>query len=274
MWKKFAQLSSECCEQAYYAKPAVEKFLPKGASYKQFNVPKNGMSVTIYEMNLAPLGESPLGESQPRNTYIVAFRGTDQGVDWVTNLSMIKQVVDMPEGLCETTKSEVRSSVPWYCYYTTPRLHAGFYSGFSSLSGFIKSYFEEKNSEKLLNGSRIILTGHSLGGALSTVCAYELYHYKQKYNVDLSVLTFGAPRVCNLYASILLKVMYKDRAIRIVNGMDPVTLTPLTNSWHCFPLVNLYEKTYWQCFKGLLCVLCTSTEIAASYTSNIMNLMK
>ena len=264
MIRRFVKVAAHACDQAYYAKPRIETFLAPGSGYTQFNVGHNGMSVTIYDTH-------PVDEEVARRTYIVAFRGTDQGVDWMTNLSLVKQVAEMPDGVEESTRDAVYGKLPWYCFYTTPRLHKGFVEAYGSLKGVIRSYFEQQHTRGELKGSRLILTGHSLGGALSTVCAYDLYHYGKMYSMDIQVLTLGGPRVCNLYASVLMAEMYKDRGLRIVNGMDPVSLCPLTNSWHCFPLANLYQESYWKCFTGMLWLPRTSIHLATNYIKNIQS---
>lgn len=45
----------------------------------------------------------------------------------------------------------------------------------------------------------MLLAGHSLGGALATLAAYDLKGVARKLNleVEISVYTFGAPRVGN-----------------------------------------------------------------------------
>lgn len=262
MLRNFAYIAARCSEQAYYSKPKVD-FLPIGSSVQQFNVATNGQSLTIYETSKC------LTDEISGKTYIVAFRGTDERIDWNTNLSIVKMKVDQPEGLQDDILKIASDATPWYCRFAYPRLHKGYYTAYKTLNNFIYDYFEDKHKAGLLDGARIILTGHSMGGALSTVCAYDIYGFKTKYKVDIFVYTFGAPRVCNIYASVLLGIMYKDHAIRIVNGMDPVSLTPIINSWHCFPLINLYEKTYWDCFKGMLWLPRSSIHLAGSYIKNM-----
>lgn len=264
------ETAARCCEQAYYSNPRIADFLPKDVStYTQFNVLMNGQSVTIYDTSLY---RNDIARYQ--KTYIVAFRGTDDHIDWATNLSMIKQVVDKPEGLTDDVLSNISKRVPFYCIYDKPRLHTGFLKAYNSLKGDIHKYFSECHEKGLLKDSKIILTGHSLGGALSTVCSYDIYNFRKKYHTDISVITFGSPRVCNLYASVLLNEMYKNNSIRVVNGMDPITLTPLINSWHCFQLANIYEKTYWKSFVSLLWLPRVSIHMTGNYISNLPKLLQ
>ena len=44
------------------------------------------------------------------------------------------------------------------------------------------------------SGARILVTGHSLGGALATLAATEL---RQTYGGSVNLINFGSPRVGN-----------------------------------------------------------------------------
>lgn len=74
-----------------------------------------------------------------------------------------------------------------------PGMHLGFAMAWEEVSGKVVAYLE---SLKAKYGSvpPIVLTGHSLGGALATVGAYDLRH--RNYPVA-AVVTFGAPSVGN-----------------------------------------------------------------------------
>ena len=69
----------------------------------------------------------------------------------------------------------------------------GFYEDYE----FIKEPLFDSLYEisKLYNTTNIVITGHSLGSALSTIVGYEInkyYNYSVKY-----LITFGSPRVGN-----------------------------------------------------------------------------
>lgn len=261
---RILEICAKCSHQAYYNHPRIADFLPADVSkYTQFNVLNNGQSVTIYETILNDYTES--NSELQKKTYIVSFRGTDDHVDWATNLSLIKSEIDLPAGITDPIIKSVHSKLPWYCSFHAPRIHNGFLQAYSSLKGDIHTYFEECDRNGSLKGSNIILTGHSLGGALATICGYDLFNFQENHGASISIVTFGAPRVCNLYGSILMSEMYKGRAFRVVNGMDPVSMTPLINSWHCFSLITLYETSYWQCFKYLLWLPHTALHLTDKY---------
>lgn len=71
---------------------------------------------------------------------------------------------------------------------------------------------------------RIVISGHSMGGALALLTALTL---NQTYPRVCSVFTFGAPRVGNMAFRDLVKLRLGSRAMRIVNESDDVCFTPL-----------------------------------------------
>ena len=80
----------------------------------------------------------------------------------------------------------------------------------------------------------VIVTGHSLGGALATLCAVDVqYNFSSK--AALSVYTFGAPRVGNhgFRESFNRRVPASDR---FFYGMDLVPALP--RPWQGYSHVN------------------------------------
>ncbi|KNC79129.1 hypothetical protein SARC_08465 [Sphaeroforma arctica JP610] len=71
----------------------------------------------------------------------------------------------------------------------------------------------------------IFVTGHSLGAALCTLCAWELSHAFDPSELDMTVYTFGSPRVGNANF-----VYHYNKRLphthRIVTDGDPVTSLP------------------------------------------------
>lgn len=124
---------------------------------------------------------------------VLSFRGTDSFKDVIMDLSFwrnnFKEIND-PNVL----------------------VHSGIYSQFLALKNEI---------DKNVFGDEIILTGHSLGGALATLTA--LYLNKKKYKV--TCCSFGAPRVgCSNFCKIFDQSDIKS--YRIVNDLDPVPSLP------------------------------------------------
>lgn len=72
------------------------------------------------------------------------------------------------------------------------KVHRGFFASYSSVSKTILRDVAKLKSQ--YPESKLVTTGHSLGGALAILCAAELMHTFGK--VDY-VYTFGQPRVGN-----------------------------------------------------------------------------
>jgi len=98
-------------------------------------------------------------------TVVVAFRGSEEGQDWLTNLQFTT-----------TNWAFAGDSVP---------VHTGFYGQYSAQRAALKANLDARTI------THIIVTGHSLGGGLAQLAAYDLAHL---YSVPVSLYTFAAPR--------------------------------------------------------------------------------
>lgn len=104
-------------------------------------------------------------------------------------------------------------------------IHAGFKVKFFS----IKNQLEDLLKRDMDNFEKIIITGHSLGGALATIAApflAELFPSK-----SIKCISFGAPRVGNHH----FVEWFRDKVetnVRIVNEHDPVPHLPIGLSFH------------------------------------------
>lgn len=93
-------------------------------------------------------------------------------------------------------------------------LHGGFHAGYIGMHGQVKKLLERYNPK------RIWITGHSLGGALSVVCAYQLMQ-DNKYPIA-GVMTFGQPMVVHSNMSKYITSMLENRYVHFVNNLDPI----------------------------------------------------
>lgn len=127
---------------------------------------------------------------------LVSFRGTKELGDWLTNLNVARSQHPPPYG----------------------KVHTGFYEGFNDARGRVSEILDKAAPD----GKRVWITGHSLGGALSTIMAAEFLE-----QIKLSgVYTFGQPRVVNRRTQGLFRTHYHDRFFRIVNDDDIVPKVP------------------------------------------------
>lgn len=119
------------------------------------------------------------------NIVVLSFRGTNSLSDGILDFDAIR----MEYLGC----GEVPAST---CY-----LHTGFYTIYTNLLKYLVPALHNEIPAAQRAITPIVITGHSLGGALATIAAYELS--LAGYLVR-GVFTFGSPRVGNLVSSCFL----------------------------------------------------------------------
>jgi triacylglycerol lipase len=184
--KKFPLFLANCCLQTYNQYENDGDFIkPKG--YKLVSSFK-GDALGIEEWFGFIL--------ESKNNVIIAFRGTDSDPDWIVDAEV----------------SQLR-----FPYVPKPYfVHKGFLTTYESCRSQIRKNLLETPSKK-----PIFVTGHSLGGALATLCAFDLAinHY------NISSITFASPRVGDpLFIEIYNKKVKHSQ--RFVNVFDIVPLLP------------------------------------------------
>ncbi|MGD1854300.1 MAG: hypothetical protein ACFB2W_08605 [Leptolyngbyaceae cyanobacterium] len=147
---------------------------------------------------------------------VLAFRGTQEVRDWTTNLNMrLRNFTIRRAG--KTTLSSYKGKV-----------HTGFFLGWAEIERDVLDQLERWRTTDLKNGiSRplppLLITGHSLGGALATMAAAALH----ENGVDVAGLyTFGQPRVGDLTFSRQLNANLSGKVFRFVNNNDIVPHVP------------------------------------------------
>ncbi len=127
---------------------------------------------------------------------VVVFRGTDDLVDWLVNLDIRSS--NTPHGL----------------------IHTGFYNAYWSLKPKTATILEEKRPKHLW------ITGHSLGGAIALVCAYDLVENRK---MKLSgIMTFGQPMIASRKLADYLGTLLLGHYAHVVNEEDIVAKVPPT----------------------------------------------
>ena len=101
-------------------------------------------------------------------------------------------------------------------------VHSGFYSQFNSIKyEVLSSVFTFVRKRPL---SHIVFVGHSLGGALATLCAAATKALLSD-KVMVTCETFGSPRVGNAHFVRFFNSNI-EHSTRVVNGNDIVTMSP------------------------------------------------
>lgn len=153
-------------------------------------------------------------QGQEEGTVYLAFRGTYSKDDaWIDG--------DFSKSECSFLNNEL--------------VHRGFLNRYLALQRDMKNLLNEKiNIYKRKTGKdikKIVVTGHSLGGALSTLAALDLQQIEKKIPVKL--ITFCSPRVLSFEAydyvvkKNILRQSGENGAIRIYRHGDVVPSMPL-----------------------------------------------
>ena len=99
------------------------------------------------------------------------------------------------------------------------RVHAGFLGQYMSGRTLIM------DAIKHFNDAKVVCTGHSLAGALGTLCALDV-EQNAEGDVETYCVTYGSPRVggghfCRLFDAVI------DNSFRFVDVNDPIPRVPL-----------------------------------------------
>lgn len=93
-------------------------------------------------------------------------------------------------------------------------IHGGFDSGYVGMHKQVLKFLDQHKP------ARVWITGHSLGGALSVVCAYYLL---QDTKVEIAgIMTFGQPMTVSKGLAASLDSQIGHKYVYFINDMDPV----------------------------------------------------
>ena len=151
--------------------------------------------------------------AQDIDLYVLAFRGSVTTSDWLLNLDAGKTPYE-PE-LAKLPKPD--SSIPM--------VHKGFNNYVNTVLNIVMDIDEDGDDENFIEEiknnpkARLLLTGHSLGGAAATLLAERLVSMgfaKER----VPVITFGAPAIGNA----AFADAYGDKILllRVINASDPI----------------------------------------------------
>ncbi|KAL0393219.1 UNVERIFIED_CONTAM: Lipase [Sesamum radiatum] len=179
--------------------------------------PTEGFEIIELIVDVQHCLQAFVGVAGDLNAIVIAFRGTQETSiqNWVEDLYWKQLDSDYP-GVDDA------------------KVHHGFYSAYHNTSlrpGILNAVQEAK---ELYGDIKIMVTGHSMGGAMAAFCGLDLRLSLGEQNVQ--VLTFGQPRIGNaVFASYYSQVV--PNTIRVTNGHDVVPHLP--PYYYYFP-----QKTY------------------------------
>jgi triacylglycerol lipase len=147
-----------------------------------------------FDMQRITRGHLSVDVARKGNTLIVAFAGTNDIDDWLTNLSVGKD--------------------DWRGY----QLHSGFHAGEESLTAGGADLFGADIAS-------VWVTGHSMGGALASLFALRIVDGLCG-EVLSGCYTYGSPRCMDRRSAEMFDLLAFDRHYRHVNGNDIVPRVP------------------------------------------------
>lgn len=172
-----------------------------------------------------------LWRSVEHRTLAVAFRGTEQAklADVLTDCRLVPR-----------DYSPERAGWAQFGDANQPAVHDGFLSAFDSVRPRLLSALDDAirasadvsadvspdsaaRDGPQLPPWRVLVTGHSLGGALATLCAAELAASRRR--ITVSLVNFGSPRMGNSAFARSFNALVPD-SCRVVNGSDAVAALP------------------------------------------------
>lgn len=106
------------------------------------------------------------------------------------------------------------------------KVHLGFHKRFAEI--YEPTLKMLKKARSILPNADIIVSGHSMGGAVATLMSSEL---KRNQPVSLHptwVFTYGSPRVGNKVFASYVNAQFGSNLVRVMNEMDMVTDLPPT----------------------------------------------
>ncbi|QBO35705.1 DUF2974 domain-containing protein [Periweissella cryptocerci] len=163
---------------------------------KHINYLEAGFNSDVSAFSSQGIHHGLIGET--KDLIVISFKGTKSWDDWKNNVKI--KLVRFAEG--------------------EGRVHTGFYQAVRALDSRLWEVFQQiDNSEK-----RILITGHSKGGAMAQIFARMLVNH----GVDrkrINVVTFGSPRVGDVdFASDItwmIDIVRYEANFDIVPGLPP-----------------------------------------------------
>ncbi|OSX76722.1 hypothetical protein BU14_0177s0003 [Porphyra umbilicalis] len=150
---------------------------------------------------------------------VVAFRGTVSVANWYTNVRISQEPhvpLEDPAWLRPLWRPPAWGA-------KRPRVHSGFWTAYESVRTELLDDVRRCLAE--VPDRRVLITGHSLGGALATLCAFDCRVQLGLSELRVAVATFGSPRVGNRAFTRRFSAAVPVN-FRIMNHSDGVTNMP------------------------------------------------
>lgn len=164
--------------------------------------------------------EGFVGADPVRSEIVVAFRGTKSVRNWVADL-------DFSTDSCEDLPVPDDSDC---------KVHSGFNAAWNEIKDSLYSFVD--TAKQTYPNYTVVVTGHSLGGAVATIATAHL----RATGTPCSLYTFGSPRVGN-QDFVDFVAGQEGAQFRVTHASDPVPRVPPT--WSLLGKYRHLSPEYW-----------------------------
>ncbi|KIJ55296.1 hypothetical protein M422DRAFT_41300 [Sphaerobolus stellatus SS14] len=185
----------------------VYYFKYASSAYSPICIRPNGNTLVIYIHNLGTGTQGFIARDDNKKEIIVALRGTSSLLDAVTDVEILltnyqSSGVSAPSGV---------------------QVHSGFLNAYNSVANSVISAVKIQLAS--YPNYKIVTSGHSLGGALSSLAAVSL---KGNFpSADITMYTYGQPRTGNPAWASWVNQQFGSKIFRGVHNFDGVpTMLP------------------------------------------------
>ena len=192
------------------------------------------LEIAPFDPDLYPANSPDLGEEQetPAKIHFLDDRGQKNDTDTQAFITHNDELVLISvRGTSELLADALRDADAFQTPFGKEglgKVHRGFYDA------ALKVYeLSIKYLDKFHTGQKLIICGHSLGGAISLLLS-EMLRRQKEYEVDIVLYTYGAPRAAD---STFVKSAADLVHYRMVNHNDPVPSVPA-------PWMNTKPRVY------------------------------
>uniref|UniRef100_K3WU34 Fungal lipase-type domain-containing protein n=1 Tax=Globisporangium ultimum (strain ATCC 200006 / CBS 805.95 / DAOM BR144) TaxID=431595 RepID=K3WU34_GLOUD len=183
----------EIAWQAYFDPPGR----PSPSGYGELDLEPYGFDLVTHLRSSLTDTHVVVALNQDRTRLVVAFRGTTSRENWKSNLRFHQKVLWMKsrgrwrQRTCMEATKDFLSKIP-LLNMALPRVHSGFWKAYASVRDELKEVTRLILDEN--PGVTVYVTGHSMGGALAILAAYDL---AVNFSMKVNMYNFGGPRVGN-----------------------------------------------------------------------------